>query len=463
MITKNKVKIIISLFILFFFIVIFNFKKRINFYLKNQLIFPNVFVDEINVGGKNQSEFFSLFSSHTKKINEVKLEIVINNKEIATLSAKLLNLTLDTKTAYYQAFLVGRSTYFPSRIKQMIFSILSFEKYYFSTNIKYNNEVIENFIERAKEKYNYPAKNALFKFENGKVVAFKKEEEGQEVDEEEFLKSLNSFFLELKKTPKNKRIYLPIKIIKPEITLAKINNFGIEELIGEGSSNFSHSSSERIHNIILASSKFNGVLIPKDKIFSFNDTIGDVSVYAGYKQAYIIKEGKTVLGDGGGICQVSTTLFRAAINSGLPIIERHAHAYRVYYYENDSKPGFDATVFAPQVDLKIKNDTPAYVLIQTNIDKTNQILTIRLYGKKDGRKIEISPVTIWGLTPPPDPLYHEDPTLKKGVIKQIDFPAWGAKTKFNYKVTLNDKILFEKEFFSLYKPWRAVFLVGISD
>lgn len=147
----------------------------------------------------------------------------------------------------------------------------------------------------------------------------------------------------------------------------------------------------------------------------------------------------------------------------MPIIERNPHAYRVSYYENDSKPGFDATVFAPNVDLKIKNNTPAYILIQTEVDKEKNLLFFKLYGKKDNRKVEISPVSLWDVNPPPSPLYQEDPTLKKGVIKQIDFPAWGAKTNFHYKVIKDGKTIFEKDFFSSYRPWQAVYLVGTAE
>jgi vancomycin resistance protein YoaR len=91
--------------------------------------------------------------------------------------------------------------------------------------------------------------------------------------------------------------------------LAQTNNFGIEELIGVGTSNFTHSAPERVYNVTLATSKFNGVLIPKGAVISFNDLVGDISSLTGYKQAYVIKNGRTVLGDGGGVCQVSTTLF----------------------------------------------------------------------------------------------------------------------------------------------------------
>jgi len=330
-------------------------------------------------------------------------------------------------------------------------------------DINYEKSLIQDFLSGVKEKYDKPAKNALFSFENGRVVSFSQEEKGQEVEEQKFIYDIDKLVRGLENKVNNIQVTLPIKVIEPKVTLAKANEFGIEELIAEGKSDFSHSIPERIHNIILASSKFNGVLIPKGSVFSFNDTVGDISSLTGYKPAYIIKSGKTVLGDGGGVCQVSTTLFRAALNAGLPILERTAHAYRVGYYENDSKPGFDATVFAPNPDLKIKNDSPASILIQTEVDQVNNLLYFRFYGKKDQRKIEISQVTVYDVVPPLPEIRQDDPTLKKGVIKQVDFPAWGAKAVFNYKVSNDDKVLFEKKFFSNYRPWQAVYLVGQAD
>jgi vancomycin resistance protein YoaR len=191
--------------------------------------------------------------------------------------------------------------------------------------------------------------------------------------------------------------------------------------------------------------------------------VGDISSLTGYKQAYVIKNGRTVLGDGGGVCQVSTTLFRAALNTGLPILERTSHAYRVQYYENDAKPGLDATVFGPTVDLKIQNDTPAAILIETEIDKENNILTFKLFGKKDGRTVELSPVRVYDEQPPPAPRYEDDPTLKKGVTKQVDFASWGAKSQYTYKIHKADKSTYERTFNSVYRPWQAVYLVGQAD
>lgn len=426
-------------------------------------VYPNVYIDHISFGYKTQKEIIDFFQEKNKKLKSVKIFVFFQNQPIATFSGETLNLAYNGETTATRAYLIGRSPHFLSRIYQQMASFFRWQRFEFESQIEYDKNLIEEFINQIEEKYNKPAKNALFTFSQGRVTAFRKEEKGLEILSKQFKENFDKTIQDLKNKTENKRIILKSKIIEPEITLKKANSFGIEELLAVGKSDFSHSIPERIHNIILASSKFNGVLIPKNKILSFNETVGDISSLTGYKPAYIIKQGKTVLGDGGGVCQVSTTLFRAALQAGLPIIERTPHAYRVSYYENDSKPGFDATVFAPHVDLKIKNDTPAHILIQTEVDKEKNLLFFKLFGKKDNRKIEISPVSLWDVIPPPPPVYQDDPTLKKGVVKQIDFAAWGAKASFTYKVIKDGKTIFEKEFFSSYRPWQAVFLVGTGN
>lgn len=426
-------------------------------------IYPHVFVNEINFGGRTKSDIESYFLYKNLEFTPVVLNVMYQEQAIATFSANQINLGYEAKGAADRAYLIARSDYLQSRLYQKFATLFNWQDFRLTIGLDYDKSKIQDFIIDAKDKYDKPAKNALFKFENGRVVSFRQEEKGQEVKQEKFLADFDAAIINLTKKIENKSIQLPVKIIEPEVTLAKVNEFGIEELISEGKSDFTHSIPERIHNITLAAAKFNGVLIPKDGVFSFNQAVGDISSLTGYKPAYIIKGGKTVLGDGGGVCQVSTTLFRAALNAGLPIVERTAHAYRVQYYENDAKPGFDATVFAPSPDLKIKNDTPASILIQTEIDQEKNLLFFRFYGKKDSRRIEISPVTVYDVVPPLPEIRQDDPTLKKGLIKQVDFSAWGAKAVFNYKVSNNDQVTFEKKFFSSYRPWQAVYLVGTAD
>lgn len=307
---------------------------------------------------------------------------------------------------------------------------------------------------------NHPPQNATFQFTEGKVVEFRPAKDGQTLDQKKTIDLIAQNLKKIEEGEKEVVINLPIIITPPVIKTADVNNLGIKELVGKGISYFKGSIPSRIHNIQLASSKLNGVLIPPGETFSFNQTLGEVSQSTGYKEAYIIKEGRTILGDGGGVCQVSTTLFRAMLKAGLPILERHAHAYRVAYYEQNSDVGLDATVFDPTADLKIKNDTPSHLLIQTQIDIPKSVLTFELYGTSDGRKTIISKSKIWDQTPPPPDLYQDDPTLPAGTIKQVDWKAWGAKVAFDYKVERGGEILQSRTFYSNYRPWRAVFLKG---
>ena len=212
---------------------------------------------------------------------------------------------------------------------------------------------------------------------------------------------------------------------------------------------------------MLTAKKINGVVIASGEEFSFDKTVGDITAATGFKQAYVIKSGRTVLDDGGGVCQVSTTVFRAALNSGVPITARTAHAYRVHYYEEDSPPGIDATIFYPTVDLKFKNDTPGAILIQAWTEGLT--LYVNFYGTSDGRKTEVSTPIILKQTPPPPDLRQDDPTLPKGVVKQVDWSAWGANITFTRKVTRDGQELINEKFYSNYKPWQAVYLVGTKE
>jgi vancomycin resistance protein YoaR len=459
MITKKLIFIFI-----FFIVTLFIFYKKeiqpIERHYQNK-IYPNIFADDINLDGKTKNELSRIYQKLNQKLQSEKIIVYRQNQPVATFSAQQLNLHYDTNSLIEKAYLLGREKDWKTKFITLTQLFILKKPIRIKNTVSYDRSIIKKFIYEEEVVYNKPAKNALFKFEKDRVIAFKKEEDGEEILTKEFLDSFEQIILH-SRAPE-KKITIKTKIIKPEITLASANNFGIEELISVGQSNFSGSINERVHNIILAASRFNGVLIAPNSVFSFNDTVGDISSLSGYQRAYIIKDGKTILGDGGGVCQVSTTLFRAALNAGLPIIERHAHAYRVHYYENDSKPGFDATIFAPYVDLKIKNDTSVYLLIQTEVDQKNNLLFFYLYGKKDQRQVNLSPITVWDIAPPPESKYQDDPTLKKGMVKQVDWSTWGAKSSFTYKVSKNGQVIFEKTFYSSYRPWPAVFLVGTAD
>jgi len=320
---------------------------------------------------------------------------------------------------------------------------------------------VSEWVKQLAQAIDRPAEDATFKFvEPGKVEEFKPAKEGLKVKQEELTDEIVRAVEKVELEGNNGQLAILTEKTWPEIGTGEVNNFGINERIGMGESWFSGSITNRIFNLKKAAEKLNGTLIPPEEVFSFNEHVGEVSADTGYKQAYIIKEGKTILGDGGGVCQVSTTLFRAVLNAGLPVEERTAHAYRVSYYEEKYQVGFDATVFQPSPDFKFRNDTPAYVLIQTEFNEKEKHLVFRLYGTSDGRLVTLSKSRIWEVTAPPPDLYIDDPTLPAGTVKQTEHAAKGSKVAFDWKVTRGEEILQERTFYSNYRPWQAVYLRG---
>lgn len=325
----------------------------------------------------------------------------------------------------------------------------------------YKEDVLNNIVFEIASNINRDPQNPKFEFDGNKVTEFLPALDGITLKSDDFKNVLVSKLDELKDSEDKVLTFdIPITRTPPDVSTDKINNLGIREIIGRGESNYYHSIPGRVFNVNLAASKINGTLVKPGETFSFNQTVGDISKLTGYKEAYIIQDGRTVLGDGGGVCQVSSTLFRAVLNSGLPITERAAHAYRVGYYEQNSSPGFDATVYAPSPDFKFKNDTSNYILIQAKNDSKKYSLVFEIYGTKDGRNVTISKPVVTDVTKPLPDLYQDDPTLPIGQIKQVDYAAWGAKVSFNYKVTKNGETLINKNFVSNYQPWQAVYLRG---
>lgn len=235
------------------------------------------------------------------------------------------------------------------------------------------------------------AKDARFVMENGKVSIFSQAEDGKKINVEE---TANAIRLNLEKG--NYQTELVMEPLPSQIkTTEEIDKLGIKTLLGTGESNFRGSPRNRILNIKVGSERFNGVLIPPGTTFGFNENLGVVNKATGYAPELVIKEHVTTPEYGGGICQISTTAFRAAIYSGLKIVERHNHAYPVAYY---GVPGLDATVYPNQrtwrdgTDLKFINDTPGYILIQTKIEDTK--LFFEFWGTSDGREVKlVGPVT----------------------------------------------------------------------
>jgi vancomycin resistance protein YoaR len=262
-------------------------------------------------------------------------------------------------------------------------------------------------------------------------------------------------------TSETRTVSLPLLSIRPAISSEDAARLGIVELIGEGTTNFAGSTPSRVQNIVVGASQFDGLLIAPGETFSFNHYLGDVTAEKGYEESIIIWGNTTRADVGGGLCQVSSTAFRAAFWAGLPIVERWPHAFRVSYYEPPK--GLDATIYSPSVDLKWVNDTSHYILIHTYADRENQTLTFHLFGTNLGRTVEIDGPYESNPVPHGPAVYREDPTLPKGQTKQIEWAKDGLDVTV-YRIIKENGVEVQRDtFFSRYRPWQAVYLVGTKE
>ncbi len=259
-------------------------------------------------------------------------------------------------------------------------------------------------------------------------------------------------------------ITIALTLAQPEFgDNVKATDLGITQLIASETTYYAGSSAERMTNIAAAAARFHGIIVKPGDTFSFDNYLGDVSLDTGYAEALIIANGRTIKGVGGGVCQVSTTAFRAAFFAGFPIIERWPHAYRVGWYERGFGPGLDATVFSPEVDFKFKNDTPYHLLIETYANNATGKLTFKFYSTSDGRSVNVSTPVVENVVPHGPDIFEDDPTLASGTKKQVDYAVDGADVTVKRTVTRNGSIVSEDTVFTRYLPWQAVYKVGTGQ
>lgn len=241
----------------------------------------------------------------------------------------------------------------------------------------------------------------------------------------------------------------------PRIEGPDAERLGIRDLLGVGNSYFDGSPANRRKNIAKGKEKMNGVLIAPGEVFSQLKTLGSIDGANGWYPELVIKGDKTTPEFGGGLCQIGSTSFRAAMAAGLKIVERRNHSYRVRYYE---PIGTDATIYEPSPDFKFKNDTPAHILITTEMK--GDALHFYVWGTNDGRKAEQKLSGAYNIIPAPPTKYIETTDLKPGQKHCTESAHAGATAHVDYSVTYADGTSSTERFVSVYKPWGAVCLVG---
>ncbi|RMH02160.1 MAG: hypothetical protein D6706_00655 [Chloroflexi bacterium] len=237
---------------------------------------------------------------------------------------------------------------------------------------------------------------------------------------------------------------------------------GITELISEKTTWFRGSTDARKHNIARAAANFYGIVIAPGEEFSFNKYLGTISEADGYAEGLIIVGGRTIRGIGGGVCQVSTTMFQTAFWAGFPITERWEHGYMLGYYNDGEGPGMDATVFSPIVDFRFINNTPYHLLIENYYNEEEESLTFKFYSTSLGRTVVKEGPIFEDIVPAPtEDVWQFDETLEPGTVEQIDWATEGARVTVNRTVyNANGDLILQDSFVSNYIPWPNVFNYG---
>lgn len=316
-------------------------------------------------------------------------------------------------------------------------------------------------VDRLAQRVDSPSVEPRVQWRNGGVEVVSAGQSGVKLDRAVAVQMIGDALYGSERT-----VDLPTIAVAPQLTAERLSQLSFVDVLSTGRSSFVGSADYRITNIKAGVARINGVLIAPGAEFSFNTEVGEIDEANGFVQGYAVIGNRTQLEWGGGVCQVSTSLFRAAFYAGLPFKEWHAHPFYISWYDayafpNENGPGLDAAIFTGDLDLRFVNDTEHWMMIDATIDEQAQILDIQLRGVATGRSVAVNGPKIMGTTPAPtDPVYVDDATLPTGTVKQSDKAKDGMNVVVYRTVTKDGKAMLSEEFATNFKPWPNVYLRG---
>lgn len=346
--------------------------------------------------------------------------------------------------------------------------LLHVEAHNGTIDVAIDEDVLRQSVEGLAQLVDTGTAEPRLRFSNGQVRIVEEGKPGWRLKQDEARAAIGALLLTTQ--PTTRTLDLPVDQLTPKITAENVGSLGIKELVGEGMSSFAGSAQYRIINIKAGAARMDGVLIAPGEEFSFNRQLGEVDAANGFVEGYAIIGNRTQLEWGGGVCQDSTTVFRAAFWAGLPITERHAHAFYISWYDDfglgsqGSGQGMDASIYTGVNDLKFVNDTSSWLLMQANVDETNQVLTIRIYGTKPDREVRlVGPVIANEVRAPSDPVYIDDPSLPAGRVHQSDTARSGRDITVERVIMQGGSEIRHDSFFTRFRAWPNIFVRGTGN
>jgi vancomycin resistance protein YoaR len=319
-------------------------------------------------------------------------------------------------------------------------------------------ERLEEIAEASRTGGTYPRVD----WNNGDLIITEQGDSGRMVD----IEQAEELVIDALEGIANRTVELPFRSTDPVVTADNLDELGITELLAVGRSDFTGSAAYRITNIKAGMQLLHGILLAPGEEFSFNESVGSINAANGFVEGYAIVQNRTQLEWGGGICQDSTTMFRAAFWAGLPITERWGHSFYISWYdkygygEYGNGPGMDATIFTGGPDFKFLNDTGNWLLIQTNVDTARTLAEVRIYGTDPGRTVEFEgPIIFNRQPPPPEPVFVANPSVPIGARQQSDTARGGMSIAFTRVIKQDGSEVEREEFLTVFKPWPNIFEV----
>ena len=314
-------------------------------------------VDDLDLSGSSASEAEEKIKAWSKdKLEETRV-LLYNETEIP-LTLNEMGITLDSQKAIDD---IGRN---PGTNQQSVLKVDSLKA--------------KQTLQEKLKKFSRSAKNAIYKIEKDKFV-ITPAENGRTVDTEKLINTIQK--APLSEVPS--RIGIPMAEVPASVSTEAVKALAFDAIIGEFTTKFAIQEKNRTANLVAAAKALDRKVVRPGETFSFNNTVGPRELETGYKDAYVIINGEYVQGIGGGVCQVSSTLYNAVLLGNLKVVERVPHAVAVSYVV----AGQDATVNYPNIDFKFQNDTASLLYLRTEIK--GGMLTLRIWGKKTDKSVRI--------------------------------------------------------------------------
>ena len=305
--------------------------------------------------------------------------------------------------------------------------------------------------------------NPRVNWDGGALTIFKPGQTGLRIDQNAARQAIYNWHGEAN------TLAIPVNIVQPQVTAANLHSLGIEQLVSVGQSDFTGSADYRINNIGVGMTKFQGILVAPGEEFSFNDNVGSIDAANGFVEGGAIINNRVQQEFGGGICQDSTTMFRAAFWAGLPITERWGHSFYISWYNKyalgplGDGPGLDATIFTGGPDLKFVNDTKHWLLIQSSSDPKSGVAQVSFYGTKPNRSVGITQEIVSRKPQIDKPVFYPDPKQPRGSYRRTDTKRGGMTINVYRTITENGVARKPQLFQTVFQPWADKYAFNPAD